>query len=124
MRYYRTFFNHYNTILYGMGTIIAIFKLGAAIYFYIITNVSVLVDYGIFNIAPVANAHYRRIAYTCGFYVLQGLIIIAAHYVAILNGSANTYARTYTNYRPCNMTGADDSAVGYNSLVYVRTAHF
>lgn len=58
MGYYRPLFYNYNPILNGMGAIIAIFQFFAAIYLHVITDIGVLVDNSIFNVAPVADTHY------------------------------------------------------------------
>lgn len=124
MWYHRALFNHYYPILNGMRAIIAILKLSAAVYLYVVAYVCIFVDNGIFNIAPVANAHNWRIGRIGFLNLFKRLVVIATHYIAVFNSSAHAYTGTYTNYRPCNMAGADNATIGNYSLVYMRTAHF
>ena len=117
-------FNHHYPILNGMGAIVAILKLGAAVDLYVVTYVCIFVDNSIFNITPVAYAHNWRIGRIGFLNLFKGLVVITAHYIAIFNSSAYAYAGTNTNYRPCDMAGADDTTIGNYSFVYMCTAHF
>ena len=97
MWYNRALFNHYYPILNGVGAVIAVFELSAAVYLHIVTYVGVFVDNGIFNIASVAYTHNGGIGSLRCLYFFQRLVIIATHYIAILDSSAYTNAGTYAD---------------------------
>src|ERR1700744_3321048 len=97
MWYNRALFNHYYPIMNGVCAVIAVFELSAAVYLHIVTYVGVFVDNGIFNIAPVAYSHNWCIGSLCRLYFFQCLVIIAAHYIAILDSGSYAYTGTYTD---------------------------
>ena len=125
MRDYRPFFDHHDTILHRMGAIIAIFQFfSAAVDLYVIAYISVFIDDGILDAATITDAHNRRIGRMRLVDLLQRLVIIIAHDVAILDNGILPDTCTDADNGAVNMTGADDTTVGYQSFLQVCTRYF
>ena len=79
MWYNRTLFNYYYPVLNSVRAVIAIFKLGAAVNFYIVTYIVVFVDNSIFDVASVAYAHNWRIGCIGFLNLFKRLVVSGGH---------------------------------------------
>ena len=92
----RAFFHYHNAILHYVSTVIAIGKRLANVYRNVIADAGVFVDNSVADMAPVANTHNRRLAFVRFCNLLQRLVVIITHYVAVFNNGFKAYAGTDT----------------------------
>lgn len=122
--YYRPFFDYNNTILNGIGAVVAVFKRFAAIDLHIIPDIGVFVDDRITDMASVADAHNWRFAEMRFFDLLERLIIIRTHYITTFNNGPKTYTCTDANDRTADMTRVNDTSIRNYSLINLGARHF
>src|ERR1700744_4862915 len=110
MRDYRPLFDHHDTILHRVRAIIAVFQLfRSAIDLHIIADIGVFIDNSVFDTATVADAHDRRITGMRFVYLVQSLVHVVAHHVAILDDRVMAYTGANTDHRAVDMTGIHDA---------------
>src|ERR1700761_9677598 len=118
------FFYNYNTILHGVSSVIAVWQQFANIDFYVVADARIFIDNSIADVAPVANAHKRRVADVRLLNLVERFVIIAAHYIAIFNDGTETNPCADTDDRTGNMAGIYNTTIGDDSFVHMRPRHF